>query len=79
MIEVRLFAAARDAAGGEARVEVEAADVATVVAVLADRFGPRMAEVLALSTLVSDGVRLCSADSLASDATVDVLPPFAGG
>ncbi len=79
MIEVRLFAAARDAAGGDATVTVDAADVPTLRTALGSRYGDRMAQVLALSSLVVDGVRLDTTATIEPGSTVDVLPPFAGG
>lgn len=79
MIEVRLFAAARDAAAGESVVQVDATDVPGLSAALSSRFGDRMTQVLTVSSLISGGVRLSPADPVPPDATVDILPPFAGG
>lgn len=78
MIAVRFYAAARDAAG-RSECQVDAADTTSLQAALADRFGEPMARVLAVSSLVSAGTRLSPDDPLPPDATVDVLPPFAGG
>lgn len=80
MVTFRLFAAAR-AAAGSSQVEVPAGPVAEVLRTLADGMPPRFAEVLSVSSLMADGIRLDpTADShLAAGAVVDVLPPFAGG
>ncbi len=79
MAEVRLFAAAR-AAAGTASVDVPAGSVAGVLAVLADKYGEPLARVLARSSYLVDGVACHDRDApLAAGATVDVLPPFAGG
>jgi molybdopterin converting factor small subunit len=51
------------------------------VAALLAEAPDRLADVVAISSLVSDGRRLdpASGDQLPAGATVDVLPPFAGG
>ena len=63
---VRYFAAASEAAGLELR------------ALLVERYGDAMARVLASGSFLVDGV-VSRDDSRALGATVDVLPPFAGG
>ena len=80
MVTFRLFAAAR-AAAGSSQVEVPAGPVAEVLRALADGLPPRFAEVLSVSSLMAEGVRLdpSSESPLAAGAVVDVLPPFAGG
>ncbi|MCU0284578.1 MAG: hypothetical protein MUD13_11905 [Candidatus Nanopelagicales bacterium] len=80
MVTFRLFAAAR-AAAGRAEVQVPAGPVAAAVAALLAEAPDRLADVVAISSLVSDGRRLdpASGDQLPAGATVDVLPPFAGG
>lgn len=79
MAEVRLFAAAR-AAAGTTSVDVPAGSVAEVLAVLADKYGEPLARVLARSSYLVDGVACHDREApLATGATVDVLPPFAGG
>ena len=54
---------------------------AEVVAALAAGLPPRFADVLAVSSLVADGIRLDhdSSTPIAGGTVVDVLPPFAGG
>lgn len=81
-VTVRLFAAAREAAGSDT-VHVPAGPVHDVCAALerSARQPTRLAQVLAVSTLLVDGVRYRAADRalLAEGSVVDVLPPFAGG
>ena len=80
-VTVRLYAAARAAAGGRSEIVVPAGSVRDVVErVLADA-PPRLGEVVRISSLMCDGVRLDRSDGtvLPAGATVDVLPPFAGG
>ena len=80
-VTVRLYAAARAAAGGRSEIVVPAGSVRDVVdRVLADA-PPRLGEVVRISSLMCDGVRLDRSDGtvLPAGATVDVLPPFAGG
>ncbi|MCP9271587.1 MoaD/ThiS family protein [Mycolicibacterium arenosum] len=80
-ITVRYFAAARAAAG----VDEESLDVTTdasiddLVAILSAR-GPELARVLARCSFLCDGVAVRDrSESLRTNRTVDVLPPFAGG
>ncbi len=76
MVTVRLFAAAREAAGTEVLV-IAAGPVRAQLLELG--LGPRFADVLAASSLISDGYRLEGNDEAGQGAVVDVLPPFAGG
>jgi molybdopterin converting factor small subunit len=76
VVTVRLFAAAREAAGSE-RLEIPAGPVHEGLLDLG--LGERFAKVLGVCTLVSDGYRLGEGDAVADGAVVDVLPPFAGG
>ncbi|HEX6887526.1 MAG TPA: MoaD/ThiS family protein [Candidatus Nanopelagicales bacterium] len=80
MVVIRLFAAAR-AAAGRSEVMVPAGPIRDVVAGLLADAPSRLAQVVAVSSLVSDGVRLDpdSAAALPDGAVLDVLPPFAGG
>ena len=80
MVTVRLFAAAR-AAAGTSQVALAPAPVAHLVAELRDGLPPDFARVLAVSSLVWDGTRLdpSGATPIPSGAVIDVLPPFAGG
>lgn len=76
MVTVRLFAAARDAAGS-ATLQIPAGTVGEGLAALG--LGERFSTVLAVSSLLSDGRKLTPEDALPDGAVVDVLPPFAGG
>lgn len=77
MIEVRFFAAARDAAG----VSAETRDESTVgqlrVALVRDH--PALGAVLGHCALLVDGTRRGDDHSLVGAERADVLPPFAGG
>ena len=79
MVTVRYWAGARAAAGREEEA-VEAATVGELLTVLGGRAD--LARVLTASSLLIDGEAVRRQDTghqLASGATVDVLPPFAGG
>lgn len=80
MIEVRLFAALRDAAG-TSRTTSDAATVTALLAELRTRFGPRFSERLTVATVIVDGEPVArGADpSLADASEVALLPPFSGG
>jgi molybdopterin synthase sulfur carrier subunit len=83
-VTVRLFAAAREVAGSAA-VAVPAGTVAEVcdalTAAVHEERQPRMAALLGICTVLSDGSRYRSSDQddVPDGATIDVLPPFAGG
>lgn len=75
---VRYFAAAAEAAGREEEHVTVEATAGALRRWLADRYGPAMARILELGSLLVDGtVTRDPARPLRS--TVDVLPPFAGG
>ncbi|MCH7229535.1 MoaD/ThiS family protein [Glycomyces sp. L485] len=78
-VRVRYFAGAR-AAAGTAEEDVPAGDLADLKAALAERHGHELERVLKVATLLVDG-RAAREDALAlaEGATVEVLPPFAGG
>lgn len=77
-VTVRYFAGARAAAGVESE-PVEAASLHDLVSAVATR-SDRMRAVLSASTFLIDGVSTTDhATALTDGATVDVLPPFAGG
>jgi sulfur-carrier protein len=79
MVLVRFFAGAR-AAAGRSEDKLAAASLDALIATLAERYGPRLATVLAASSYLVDGVACHDRGApLADGATVDVLPPFAGG
>ncbi|MBB6039943.1 molybdopterin converting factor small subunit [Phytomonospora endophytica] len=74
---VRFFAAAR-AAAGTPETTLAAADLDTLRAGLAEKFGGELARVLSVSSFLVDGV-VARGGPLAEGTVVDVLPPFAGG
>jgi sulfur-carrier protein len=81
-VVVRYFAAARAAAGVDTE-KIEVADGATVDALLAAvaaEHGPELARVLERCSFLLDEVAVRDRSAaLADGATLDVLPPFAGG
>jgi sulfur-carrier protein len=80
MVTVRYFAGARAAAGGISTEAVRAASVDELVGMLTDRHGERLAVVLKAASYLVDGLACHDRKAaLPTGATVDVLPPFAGG
>lgn len=80
MLTVRYFAGARAAAGGTSSEVVEAADLDSLIQLLGDRHGERLALVLKAASFLVDGLnRHDRTAPLPAGVTVDVLPPFAGG
>jgi len=77
MVAVRLFAAAEEAAGA-AELEVAAADVAGLRAVLGAEH-PALGEILPRCSVLVDGARTDDTEPLPAGVVVDILPPFAGG
>ncbi|MBO1030458.1 MoaD/ThiS family protein [Tessaracoccus sp. SD287] len=79
MVNVRYFAAAADAAGTTAE-QFEPGTLAEVLAVMTERHGERLAEVVGRCSLLLDGAKVSDpATVLTAGAKLDVLPPFAGG
>jgi molybdopterin synthase sulfur carrier subunit len=79
-MRIRYFAGAADAAGREESALSGPLGAAQLREALASAHGPEFARVLGRCSLLVDGVRLGSEDAQVPDAaTVDVLPPFAGG
>ena len=79
MATVRYFAGAR-AAAGHSTETVDAATLDALVAQLTDRHGERLAVVLKAAGFLVDGLVCHDRQAALPDgATVDVLPPFAGG
>ena len=81
-IEVRYFAAARAAAGVEAeKIQLDAgATVDDVLAALRAEHGAELARVLERCSYLLDEVAVRDRTaSVGGAATLDVLPPFAGG
>lgn len=75
---LRLFAAAREAAG-LGRDEVPGADVGEVLANASARYGEQFAAVLARSKVWVNGEPAAMADSVRDSDEVAVLPPVSGG
>lgn len=77
-MQIRFFAGAAEAAGGDSR-DIDAKGL--TLEVLREQLGEgdeRLARVLEVSTFLADGQPIASG-SLDGVATLDVLPPFAGG
>ena len=78
-VTVRYFAAAR-AAAGIAQETISASTLGELLSRLRSRHGERLSSVLAVSSLLLDGLHIRDGWApLPPDAEVDVLPPFAGG
>lgn len=79
-MQIRFFAGAAEAAGRDSlTLDASGLTAADVVARLGDG-NERLARVLGVSSLLADGARLGDPTADVSDvATLDVLPPFAGG
>lgn len=76
-VTIRLFAAARGAAGtGEA--SASPGTLGSIVDDLGRRF-PQLVTILPICSFLIDGLRSDLGAPVAAGATVDVLPPFAGG
>ena len=78
MAVLRLFAAARTAAG-TARDIVPGATVAEILDAACARYGPDFTAVLATSAVWVNGVVADSAAPVGDDDEVAVLPPVSGG
>ena len=79
MLTVRYFAGAR-AAAGVSTEQVAATSVDELLDALVARHGERLAVVLKAAAFLVDGLACHDRGAPLTDgATVDVLPPFAGG
>lgn len=79
-ITVRYFAAARAAAGVGEESLPAGLDLERLAGTLAERHGERLATVLKVASFLVDGLTWHDRRAvLPEGATVDVLPPFAGG
>jgi len=79
MVTVRYFAAAR-AAAGVSDEQAEAATLGTLLAAVQAGRGERFSAVLSASSFLVDGLVWRDREApLPDGATIDVLPPFAGG
>jgi molybdopterin synthase sulfur carrier subunit len=79
-VRLRLFAAAREAAGTTS-IEVDAATVGEVLAIARERFGAEFSAVLAGSRVWVDGDEPAAGDAtpVSAGAEIAVLPPVSGG
>jgi molybdopterin synthase sulfur carrier subunit len=79
MLTVRYFAGARAAAGTKTE-QVRAHDLTELAQILTDRHGERLGLILKAASFLVDGLTCHDRSApLPATATVDVLPPFAGG
>lgn len=80
MLTIRYFAGARAAAGGVSSEPATAANLEELAQLLTDRHGERLGLVLKAASFLVDGLACHERRApLPATATVDVLPPFAGG
>lgn len=80
VVTVRFFAGARAAAGRSAETLPAGRSLAELTAELAARHGTGLSRVLSAASFLVDGVACHDPNVvLPAGATVDVLPPFAGG
>jgi molybdopterin synthase sulfur carrier subunit len=80
VLTVRYFAGARAAAGGIRTEQINAASMDELTQALTERHGERLAVVLKAASYLVDGLACHDRRAaLPQGATVDVLPPFAGG
>jgi molybdopterin converting factor small subunit len=78
MARVRLFAAAREAAG-TARDDLPGTTVAEVLAAARQRYGPHFAEVLDTCRVWRNGEPTEGDEPVGSADEVAILPPVSGG
>jgi len=79
MTQIRLFAAAADAAG-TATEDISSSTLGDLVKDLSERHGEQFAAVLERCSVLVDGRAVTDpAESLTDAAVIDILPPFAGG
>lgn len=79
-LTVRYFAGARAAAGRAEETASAGGGLDELVVELAARHGERLAAVLRVASFLVDGVTCHDRRApLPAGATIDVLPPFAGG
>lgn len=78
MAVVRLFAAAREAAG-TGRDRIPGATVGEILAAAEDRYGPEFAAVLASCRVWRNGEAASEDEKVGDDDEVAVLPPVSGG
>ncbi|MBQ1074042.1 MoaD/ThiS family protein [Micromonospora sp. C31] len=77
---VRYFAGARAAAGRSEETASAGRSLDELLEELTERHGERLADVLTVASFLVDGVTCHDRRApLPTGATIDVLPPFAGG
>ena len=80
MLTIRYFAGARAAANGVSAEPAEAASLDDLAQVLTERHGERLGLVLKSASFLVDGLTCHDRQApLPPTATIDILPPFAGG
>lgn len=79
MIRVRYFAGAADAAGLDEQQLAAPATLGALRSQLSAAHGAEFTRVLGRCSLMVNGTRLGDDAEIPDAATVDVLPPFAGG
>lgn len=79
MATLRLFAQAREAAGGGSFQFDDATTVADVLAQASDRFGARFDAIMAKSKVWLNGDECRPDDHVTTSDEVAVLPPVSGG
>jgi len=78
MARIRLFAAARDAAG-TARDELPGDTVGEVLTIARERYGPTFDAVLATCRIWVNGEPAGTNDTISATDELAVLPPVSGG
>lgn len=79
MATLRLFAAVREAAGGERSVTIEGDTVGEVLAAATDKFGEHFAALLPTCKVWVNGDPATDDTAVGSTDEVAVLPPVSGG
>ncbi|BCJ43564.1 putative molybdenum cofactor biosynthesis protein D2 (MoaD2) / thiamineS [Actinoplanes ianthinogenes] len=80
MLTVRYFAGARAAAGGVSSEQIAAGSLEELAQIVTARHGERLGLVMKSASFLVDGLTCHDRQAaLPVGATVDVLPPFAGG
>jgi molybdopterin converting factor small subunit len=79
-LTIRYFAGARAAAGGVRSEPLEAETLDDLKQLLTDRHGAQLSVVLKAASFLVNGLHCHDHKALLpGEATIDVLPPFAGG
>lgn len=77
-MRVRLFAALREMAG-TSHLEVDAADVGSLLDQLAEKLGPNFERIMRAGTVVVDGETVGRDRALKPEDEAALLPPVSGG